>query len=152
MVRLAVQICHLEVAVMGQNVVGNSHRMWDLRAQGQAEMTNDHLAESAVLSNCCHDSHSYGHRIGRHCCDGGYDDDFGRDHVVVRHLGRDCGRCAHLVHVRHCILRPCYAFGSGPRSGHAAGRQVGTEDGYPRKEESVNLWARGPYAKDERKP
>jgi hypothetical protein len=29
---------------------------------------------------------------------------------------------------------------------------VETEDEYARREESVNLWARGPYVKDERKP
>ena len=36
-VHLAVQICHLEVevAVTGQNVAWNSHRMWDLRGQGE---------------------------------------------------------------------------------------------------------------------
>ena len=124
---------------------------------------NGHLAESAVLSSCRHDAHSYGHRNnGRQYCGGGdFDDDLGRGHcyardpVVVGHPGlrsRDCGPCVHLVHVPHCIRRPCYAFGSGLRSGHAVERQVETEDGYPRKEESVNLWARGPYVKDGRKP
>jgi hypothetical protein len=29
---------------------------------------------------------------------------------------------------------------------------VETEDEYPGREKSVNLWARGPYVKDERKP
>ena len=32
-VRLAVRICHLEVAVTGQNVAWSSHRMWDLHGQ-----------------------------------------------------------------------------------------------------------------------
>src|SRR6266852_3610701 len=110
-----------------------------------------HPAESAVLSSRCHDSHSCGH----HCCGGGFDDGRGhcyaRDHAFVRHLGpygHDCGRRVLVVYGHHCILRPCYAFGSGLRSGHAAGRRVETEDEYP----SVNLWAREPYVKDERKP
>ena len=122
---------------------------------------SDHSAESAVLSSRCRDSHSYGHRNGRHCCGGGFDDGpgrghyYARDHVFVRHLGpcsRDYGRRVLVVHGRHCILRPCYAFGSGLRSGHAAGKPVEMEDEHPRREESVNLWARGPYVKDERKP
>ena len=122
---------------------------------------SDHPAESVVLSSHCRDSHSCGHHDGRHCCGGGFDDGldrghcYARDHVFVHHLGpcsRDYGRRVLVVHDRHCILRPCYAFGSGLRSGHAVGRQVETEDEYERKGESVNLLARGPYVKDERKP
>jgi hypothetical protein len=167
-VRLAFRICHLEVAVTGQNVAWRNHRMWDLRGQGEVQtmgaetaQKSDHPAESAVLSSRCRDSHSYGHHNGRHCCGGGFDDGLGRghyyarDHVFVRHLGpcgRDYGRRVLVVHGRHCILRPCYAFGSGLCSGHGAGRQVETEDEYPRREEGENLWVRGPYVKDERKP
>jgi hypothetical protein len=122
---------------------------------------SDHPAESVVLSSRCRESHSYGHQDGRHCRAGGFDDGLGRghcyarDHVFVRHLGpcrRDYGRRVLVVHGRHCILRPCYAFGGGLRSGHAAGRQVETEDEYQRREKSVNLWAREPYVKDEQKP
>lgn len=160
MVRLTVRICHLEVVVTGQNVAWSSHRMWDLRGQGEAQTMGAETAQKSVVpSSRCRESHSYGHRNGRHCCGGDFDFDDGlghghcyaRDHVFVRHLaqrGRDYGHCVHLVHV----LRPCYASGSGLRSDHAVGRQVEREDGYPRKEESVNLWARGPYVKDERKP
>ena len=115
---------------------------------------SDHPAESAVLSSRCRD---YGH-YGRHCCGGGFGGHghcYARDHVFVHHLGpcgRDYGRCVLVAHGRHCVLRPCYAFGSGLRPCRAAGRQVETEDEYQRREEGVNLWALGPYVKDERKP
>lgn len=121
---------------------------------------SDHPGESAVLSSRCRDSRSYGHHDGRHCCGGDFDDGLGHghcyahDHEFAHHLG-PCslyyGHRVLVVHGRHCILLPCYAFGSGLRFGHAAGRQVVTEDEYQR-EESVNLWAQGPYVKDERKP
>lgn len=132
-----------------------------------AQKSDHHPAESAVLLSHCRDSHYYGPCNGRHCCGAGFDDDLGRgachghcyalDHVAVRDYG-----CARLVLVRHCILRPCYALGDDPRSGHAlywylmvvgaARRHVETEDEYQRREENVNLWAREPYVKDGRKP
>jgi hypothetical protein len=118
---------------------------------------SDHPAESAVPSSRCRGSRSYGHHDGRHCCGGGFDDGLGhghcyaRDHDFARHLGPCRDYRVLVVHGHHCILLPCYAFGSGLRSGRAAGRQVVTEDEHQRAE-NVSLWARGPYVKDERKP
>lgn len=108
----------------------------------------DHPVESAVPSSGCRASRSYGHQTCRHCCGGGFDGGLGRghryarDHVLVRHLdpcSRDYGRRVLVVHGHHCILRLCCAFGSGLHFGHAAGRQVETEDEYQRREEGVNL-------------
>ena len=113
-----------------------------------AQKSDHHPAESAVLLSRCRDFHPYGPCNGRHCC--GADDDLGRgarrghyyalDHVAVRDYG-----CVRLVHVRHCILRPCYALGGDRRSGHALywylmvvgapKRHVGTED----DQRNVNL-------------
>lgn len=182
MVNLAFQICRLEVVVTGQHAAESSHRMWDSRAQGGAWMVrletalkSDRPAEGADLLSRCRGYHPYGHCNGRRCCGAGSDDDLGRGarrghcyalgHVVVCHLGPSShgyGRCVHLVHVRHCVLRPCYALRVGPHSGHAlcwylmvvgaARRQVGTEGEYQRRDENVNLWAREPYVKDGRKP
>lgn len=141
MASLVAQVCHHEVVA----VAGSSHRMLDLRAQGQTWMVgvetvqkSVYPAEHAVLSSHCRDFHPYGHSDGHHCCGGGFDGDLGR--------GARRGHCYALdhvvVHVRHCVLRPYCALGGGLCSGHAlcwylmvvgaARRQV--------EEESVSLW------------